>query len=377
MFGPEPSTAYSCLVDNFPNLEIMMWNHLEEFHLFMILEVILGSKGKLKQLNCNLDRFESPTGLPDPNRLRIFRNLYNLLQMEGVGSLEVEVYFNSVKLDLLEFKFEDYEFGETPIKCHHHNVTSNDLPQLPCRTVTRVDYLQLLGETFDPQPDSPGRKLLDAVDGIPFDLKAFARVYPCIRVVDLDNWDGLVGQIKEGAFIRFLAQCTALTKLRMFGCKFSAALYCALADLESLATLDHLSLYEANEYNVPINVLLLGSLSYLRHLQTNLATVRVMLQQISKMKIESEMLFGFWSPLDRSHRYHCLVQKLDAADENRLHLLVERRDFNDKNGTTLYEGRLSFAELENYFNSEENAPITYHWLDEQYNRSVTQMDELD
>ena len=357
-----------------PNLNSLEWNQLEEFHFPEILQFALGIKGKVKQLRCNLDRFDSPTSRVDPKRVRILRNLYHLFEMEGVNSDFIDIYFNGILLDLRELRFEDYRFDDgPPIRWHHHNVTVNDRPTLYSRTVVRVDYGQLLGEQFDPQPDSEMRKPLGAVGGRPLDLAAFMTMYPCIRIVDLDNSSGSLQEIDEQAFVRFLEQCRGLTQLRINCCQFSSELYIDLASLPSLAKLDHLSVYEENSYQETISDHLLVHLNYLRHLQTNLATRAIMMQQIEKMQIESELLFVFWSPSASSCYHYCLVEKSEETGEDQWLVLIERGALDEEaSPETLYYGRFTLAELEHYFDRDENAHITAHWLDVSYD-----LDEVD
>ena len=351
--GSEPSTSYA-YVRNFDNLEFLEWNQLEEFHLSMIMEYALGKRGKLKHLYCNLDRIESLSQSFDPQRLRILKNLYNLLKIEKVD--ELDVCFNGVQLSLKEFEFNDYEFERTPIEFHHHNVVQNELALVALRSVSHVDYLQLLDKHFDPESD---RKAPPS-NGLQINLQAFAKTYPCVRVVTLDNTTDQ-RRIDEESFIHFLSACEGLISLHLKCCEFKYTFYNRLAQVNSVKTLDHLSLFEANQFLYPINMHFLNSLPYLQHLQTNLAAKRTMLRLIASMAIGAEFMFGFWAPAGQTNYYWCFVRKLDRID--RWHLLIERGDYEDRNfREELHNGTRSLGELVDYFNSEENESITDHWL---------------
>lgn len=359
IFGPESSTSYQRIHD-LENLEFMKWNHLQEFHLVSILEYALGQRGKLKNLHCNLDLFKSPTQPTDPKRLRVLRNLYNLLKSEGVSSEKLGIAFNGVHLDLEELEFEDYEFDRTPIEYHHHNAVENDLAMAPCRNVSRVDYLQLFDKHFD--PELTGNEM---PDGLRINLEAFATIYPNVREVNLDLGSDLSQRIGEDPFIHFLMHCRALTTLRLNCCQFTATFYDRLTErVASVRTLDQLTLCEPNRFPEPINVRFLDSLIYLRHLQTNLATRRTMLRLIKRMAVESEFMFGFWEPDHGADFYCCLVKRLDRAVKYCWSLSVEKRNFDDqKFRRELYCKVLSLGQLEDYFERAENATITAHWLD--------------
>ena len=117
---------------------------------------------RLQELHCTLAKLNSTAFQPSQDRgqdqLAFLEDLYGRLReahertknehlaflREGqlTDDRHPEVFFNYVQLNFSR-PFADYHFEKPLIDLHYRNIVQQDLPLVPCRSVSELNYLDL------------------------------------------------------------------------------------------------------------------------------------------------------------------------------------------------------------------------------------------
>lgn len=345
---------------NYKNVKEIRWNQIEERNIPIIYQLVEGSIcPKLIRLLLNLSKLRSTSYEPNEHELNLFRQLYNELQgrMRPSGARAepaVTVYFNYVKIDFRR-DFDEYRFGQRLAAVHRDNAMDG-LSVLECRTVYCAEYTNLPNVLFEPDNLANERH---------FGLFFFSYLYPNIREVVLDySLSRRTGVCSEDRFVHFLKTCKALVSLRLQHTGFSDDLYNRLAtgEVASLHTLNTFLLVEPKLTQQFINEHFLDSLPYLRHIRTNLATKKVMLELVERAPIGAGYEFEFSQEGLGDLYVVAIIRKENTESLPLYNLRVGRRRARETNLVTIYNKNHDPYELKNYFDCISNKVVSSHWL---------------
>lgn len=322
----------------------------------LLLKIVRGDLLKeLKSLFLNSNNLVSTSQAPSSGNLAKFRTFFDkITRPKRKIKSTLNLYFNHVHIDLavnMLLPFDDYQFGSQLVAYQCHNFLNNRLSLFHCKTVRSANYLDVLKalyyhtgrteldldvrsilEEVSLKPDlidlrevqkRPSDSLLEKLNSgmadsrakgevdarlVPdsFEFRRFNLLYPNIQKVTLDNrpdetWDpSAPDALKPNAllFLKFLHECRALTDLELYWTRFhNANFYQHLNKLFSgiVSTLTTLVMIE-EPFSMfdPVDFGFLSKLFILRKFQTNVATPKVALDLVKKIKTGLDFSFHFY-----------------------------------------------------------------------------------
>lgn len=252
----------------------------------------------LTELHCNTHRLDCTAYKPTEKELNHLESLHRQLEIRSLYP-NLQVYFNSVPLTS-DRLFSDYHFERNLVNVHYHNFVPGETALVPCESVTRLSYLDLLDNTFE---------LNRRVEQ---ELSRLFELYSNIRICVLDNSDGQ-RPVEPEPFTKFLSRCDALAELTICNSGFPATWYKGLDKLHALNSLVKFALSESIGFAGHVKFDFLAHFKHLLRFSTNLATQQVMVDLVHRMRVSATMGFQFWSPLEASH-YDIIVQKPNEGE---------------------------------------------------------------
>lgn len=287
---------------SYVNLERLTCEEYHDSNSAGILRLVNQPLGRLVYLDISLTRVKSGSEVIPQDRVHWLQSLFyafyfaaNLQLMRP--AMVNSCHFYGVQLRLLDgqVNYHKFAFGEHLLRFHHSHFGDSwrwlTLPEFP--SVTRVDYLDvfdLWGHHL--QLKSPAEEPHRG-------FQRFARLYPNIQTVVLNNSKTNDTKLSSGTFLSFLRTCRSLNILFIQFSRFEGPFYDRLAKLPSLADLKCLTVNEGagTQLEHPINFgLLLDSLTQLTCMTTNLVTRNAMLRLVARKPMRMAVLdFRFWT----------------------------------------------------------------------------------
>lgn len=298
---------------------------------------------KLEQLFCNTRRLEHTSYKPNETEVKYLECMYQQLEIRSLYP-QLQVYFNHVPLTSNK-QFNDYHFERNLANAHYHNFVPGDTAVVPCESLTKLYYLDLLDDTFE-----LGRS-------IDKEISKLFELYCNIRVCVLDNSNGH-GPVDEDSFAILLSRCDMLAELTICNSGFPAAWYKNLHKVSALRNLIKFSLSESIGFAGHVKFEFLSHFKHLLRFSTNLATRQEMIDLVQQMRVLATMAFQFWDPKN-AKRDDIVVQKLNNDELS----LYHRKADPDGQTDTFESGVMTFADAIEQLRSIENL-FCGNWMED-------------
>lgn len=268
-------------LDEFVNLKVLECNFFENLHHSRVLPFVTGKVGQLEELRCNTGGLPTTFYGPREDQLKSLQIFHLNLKTFVAIRPGLSIYFNGVCLDLDSLQFDDYQFDDSLISTHLHNLQENDLYVKPCEMVVKTDYLDL-NDLFSPD----------------FQFGLFAKLYPNVcHVTVFMDWECQI-DIEESSLLSFFAVCRGISKLEFDYCNFSFDFYDQLSQMPSCRLLRSLDIFESPFSMRPEESVIdfhgfLVNFKNLKYFHTNAAPKEQMLEMIRSMRINPPMFYIF------------------------------------------------------------------------------------
>ena len=337
--------------------------YVEYVKIDLLVNIACGSiLRELKNLFLNLGNLADATQRPDPDSLAMFEQLFTRLMAAEIKD-DLMIYLNHVPINPVKkpphiLQFSDFRFDQGLVVCHHHNLGQNRLKLYECHRVAHADYLDVQDTFahFDAEKEQLGPEHRICK------LQAFRLLFPSLQSVSLNNMLNFHSRPNGRLFIRFLAECLALTDLSILAAGFTNANFydylglaaCAITTVKTLTIMEWVY-----EFTDEINFSFLGRFSYLRELRTNVVTRSRAPKLVAMMQTDCVFQFQFCHK-SLSDNYHLMQVKKteDSKYELSLHQgkFLPLFDYQQIGQVVLN----SFSETELFFHNQIAIP---HWLD--------------
>lgn len=317
---------------------------------------------RLKELHCNLIKFESTDDVADEDQVDFLRSCYATIQNTRPN---LSIFFNGVQLDPQRLTFDQYLFGDSLISVHFENQYTNRLAVRPSKSVYQTYYLDV--RTFFE----------------PAQFSSFAEWYPNVREVTVhkdhsyEDHSQDAPPIRDAEVSQFFSCCKGLQKLDFNEAGLHSNFYPLLTTMDSCRFLMRLKIFESTEFSHRINFDFLVSLPFLIQFETNAAPNGEMIRCLETMHHSDNQTFfvpgrrfdfHFRTPADqivisvvKTDRIPRPVNAYYDLPRGEWTLSVYRSS--DQIRPIVALNRVTWKTLRPYFNTSPISDLTPHWLD--------------